>query len=65
MDVNLNMLHATMMDMVGCHVDNTDVVMVDDHCRSNRDVEPLKKLSQPTTFGNSMSQGLYSASALE
>jgi hypothetical protein len=37
-DVNLDVLRAAVMDRVGCHVDSTDVVAVDDCCRRKRDV---------------------------
>lgn len=56
-DVNLNMLHAPVMDQVDCDVDNAHVVVVDNCGRSERDVEILKKLAKPTTLGNSMGHG--------
>ena len=40
-NINLNVLRATMMNGVGCHVDNADIVAVDNHRQSNGDVELL------------------------
>ena len=53
--VNFNVLRATMMNGVGCHVDSTDIVAVDNRRRSNGDVELLQELAQPTTLGHHMS----------
>ena len=41
-NVYLNMLHATMVDWVGGHVDSTDVVAVYDHRRRDGCMELLK-----------------------
>jgi hypothetical protein len=53
-DVNLDMLHAPMMDQVGCHIDSTDVVTVDNGGGVQRDMELLEKLAQPTALGDGM-----------
>jgi hypothetical protein len=49
------MLRAAMMNWVGCHIDSTDVVTIDNCRRSNRDVKLLKKLPQPAALGDDMS----------
>ena len=40
-NINLNVLRATMMNGIGCHVDNADVVAVDNRRRSNGNMELL------------------------
>ena len=37
-NVNLNVLRATMMNGVGCHVDSADIVAVDNRRRSNGNI---------------------------
>ena len=54
-NINLNVLRATMMNGVGCHVDSADIVAVDNHRRSNGDVELLQELAQPATLSHHMS----------
>jgi hypothetical protein len=49
-DVDLDMLRASMMDRVGCHIDSTDVVTVDNGGGVQRDMELLEKLAQPATL---------------
>ena len=44
-DVNLDVLRAPMMHRVGCHVDSTHVVTVDNSGRSERDMKLLEKLA--------------------
>jgi len=51
-NVDLDMLRATMMDRVGGHVDRADVVTINKRRRSNGDVELLEKLSDPATLGD-------------
>ena len=51
-DVNLDMLRATMMDRVGGHIDRADVVTINKRRRSNGDVELLEKLSDLATLGD-------------
>ena len=51
-DVDLDMLGATMMDRVGGHVDRADVVTINKRRRSNGDVELLEKLSDLATLGD-------------
>ena len=51
-DVDLDMLGATMMDRVGGHIDRADVVTINKRRRSNGDVELLEKLSDPATLGD-------------
>ena len=41
-DVDLDMLGATMMDRVGGHIDRADVVVVDNGRNSNRDMKLLE-----------------------
>jgi len=40
-NINLNVLHATMMNGIGCHVDSADIVAVDNRRRSNGNMELL------------------------
>ena len=51
-NVDLDMLRATMMDRVGGHIDRADVVTINKRRRSNGDVELLEKLSDPATLGD-------------
>ena len=44
-NINLNVLCATMMNEIGCHVDSADIVVVDNRRRSNGDVELLQELA--------------------
>jgi hypothetical protein len=53
-NVNLNMLHATMMDRVSGHVDSTDIVAVDDHRRRDGCMELLEQLTKPTCLSHSV-----------
>jgi len=56
-DVDLDMLGATMMDRVGGHIDRADVVVVDNGRNSNRDMKLLEKLAQPTTLCDDVGDG--------
>jgi hypothetical protein len=58
MDINLNMLHVTVMDRIGCHVDHANIVTVDHDSRGEGNMELLKQLAQPTTLGHNMSNYL-------
>ena len=51
-NVDLDMLRATMMDRVGGHVDRADVVTINKRRRSNGDMELLEKLSDLATLGD-------------
>ena len=51
-DINLDMLGATMMDSVGDHIDRADIVTIDNGRKSKHDVKLLEKLAQPTTLGD-------------
>jgi len=44
-DVDLDMLGATMMDRVGGHIDRADVVAIDNGRNNNRNVKFLEKLA--------------------
>ena len=39
MNVNLNMLRATMMNWIGSHVDRADIVAIDNGRRRDRDMK--------------------------
>ena len=54
-DINLNVLRASVINWIGCHVDNADIVTVDNHRRSNGNIELLQELAQPATLGHHMS----------
>jgi len=45
LDVDLDMLGATMMDRVGGHIDRADVVAIDNGRNSKRDLKLLEKLA--------------------
>jgi hypothetical protein len=56
-DVDLDMLGATMMDRVGGHIDRAGIVAVDNGRNSNRDVKLVEKLAQLTTLGDDVGDG--------
>lgn len=43
-DVGLNMFGATVMHRISSHVNNSNIVTIDNGCKSNWDVELLKHL---------------------
>jgi hypothetical protein len=53
-NVDLNMLRATMMDRVGGHVDGTDIVAVNNRRRRDGCMELLEQLTKPTSLGHSV-----------
>ena len=58
LDVNLDILRATVANKVGHHVDNAYVVVVDNCCQRNQDAEFLEKLSYPAALGYDMSNNM-------
>jgi hypothetical protein len=50
-NVNLDVLHATMVDKITSHIDNANIVTVHDGRRSNTCMELLEK---PTALGDGM-----------
>ena len=48
-NINLNVFRATMMNGIGCHVDNDDIVAVDNRRRSNGNMELLQELAASNT----------------
>ena len=54
-EINLNMLGSLMLNRVGGHVDNTDVVTVHQCSAAKRGVELQEELAQPCSFCNSIS----------
>ena len=54
-DVNLDVLRATMMDWVGGHIDSTHIVAVDYRGERNRDVQLLEELTQTAALSHSVS----------
>ena len=54
-DVDLDVLGTTVVDRVGCHVDSADIIAVDDCSNLQRNMEFLKKLPQPATLGDDVS----------
>lgn len=58
MNVDFNMLCVILVDRVGCHVDNTDIVAVDNHCQRNRDVQLLEELPQIAALDHYMGHGM-------
>jgi hypothetical protein len=55
MDVDLDVLRATMLNRVAGHVDSADVVTEDNSRGTQRTMKLMKKLAKPTTFGHSVS----------
>ncbi|WVZ51873.1 LOW QUALITY PROTEIN: hypothetical protein U9M48_002974 [Paspalum notatum var. saurae] len=53
-DIKLNMFRATVMDRIGCHVNCTNIVTINNGSLGDRNVKFLKQLAQPTTFGHNM-----------
>jgi hypothetical protein len=53
-DVDLNMLRATMMDRISGHVDSTDIVTVNNCRRRDGCMKLLKQLTKPTGLSNSV-----------
>ena len=53
-NVNLDVLRATMEDMISSHIDSPNIVAVHDGRRSNRCMELLKKLTKPTALADGM-----------
>ena len=53
-DVDLDMLGATVVDRVSSHVDGANIVAVDHCSQGYRDVKFLKKLPHPAAFGDDM-----------
>ena len=49
-NVNLNMLHATIMNRIDSHVDCANIVAIDNGCRRDRYMKLLKQLAQPATM---------------
>jgi hypothetical protein len=54
-NVDLNVLCATMVDRISGHIDGANIVTVDDGRRSNGRVELLEKLTKPATLDHDMS----------
>jgi hypothetical protein len=53
-DVNLNMLRSSMMNMIGCHIDNTNIVTINERSLGEGNMKLVQKLSHPTTFCHSI-----------
>jgi hypothetical protein len=53
-NVNLDVLHATMVDKISGHIDSAKIVTVHDVHRGNGHVELLEKLTKPTALGHGM-----------
>jgi len=51
-NVGLDVLRETMVDMISSHIDSANIVAVHDGRRSNRCVELLEKLTKPTSLGD-------------
>jgi len=54
-DVDLDVLGMTVMDRVGYHVDNANIVAVDNCGNLQRNVELLKNLPQLAALGDNVS----------
>jgi hypothetical protein len=53
-DVDLDMLHAMVMNGVGGHVDSTDIITIDDCRRRDGCMEFLEQLTKPTGLSHSV-----------
>jgi hypothetical protein len=53
-NINLDMLRATMMNRISRHIHSTDVVAVDDRRRRQGRMELLKELTKPARLSHSM-----------
>jgi hypothetical protein len=56
-EVDLDMLGALMLNMVGGEVDDAKVVIVDESALRQRGMELLEELSKPTSFGHIVCHG--------
>jgi len=54
MNINLDVLCATMMDGISSHIYSTNVVIVDNSSLGEGNMKLLKQLTQPTTLSNNM-----------
>ena len=57
MDINLNVLGASMMNRVGREVDRRNIVTVDNRGLVNRRQELMQKLTKPGTLGDDVGNG--------
>jgi len=57
MDINLNVLGASMMNRVGGEVDRRNIVTVDNRGLVNRRQELMQKLTKPGTLGDDVGNG--------
>jgi hypothetical protein len=55
--IDLDVLRPLMLNQVGGHVDRADVVVVDKGSTAKRNVEHMKKLSEPRSLSNTISDG--------
>jgi hypothetical protein len=53
-NVDLNMLRATMMNWICGHIDSTDIVTVDNRRRRYGCMKLLKQLAKPTSLSHSV-----------
>ena len=53
-NVDLDVLRATMVDKISGHIDNANIVIVNDGRRGNGRVELLEKLTKPTPLAHGM-----------
>lgn len=53
-DVDLDVLLATITEKAGCHVNGANIVAVDNCHNTNRDMKLLKKMPKLTTLGDNM-----------
>ena len=58
MDINLNVLGASMMNRVGGEVNCGDIVTVDNHGLVDRTRELMKKLTKPGALGDNISHNV-------
>ena len=63
--INLNVFGALMLDRVGGHVDDADVVTIDQRSTLRRCMKLEEKLAQPSGFVTPLATARYSAFALD
>jgi hypothetical protein len=54
MDVNLDVLRATMLNWIGHHVNGAHIVTIDKRGRPHQKMQVLKELAGPIALGNNM-----------
>jgi hypothetical protein len=54
MGVNLDVLHAAMLNWIGQHVNGAHIVRIDNRGHPHQKIHVLKELAEPAALGNNM-----------